>query len=51
MNLVWIVGSIGIAGILAKQLVWPGARPTDLGSVSHQWLVEHRIAQISDPQR
>jgi hypothetical protein len=51
MNLVWILGSIGIAGILAKQLAWPGARPTDLGFVSHQWLVEHRIAPISDPHR
>jgi hypothetical protein len=51
MTLMWIVGGIGVAGIVAKQLLWRGARRTDLGSVSHQWLVEHRITQISDPHR
>jgi hypothetical protein len=26
-------------------------RESDLGFVSRQWLAEHRLSQISDPQR
>jgi hypothetical protein len=53
MSLVWLVVAIGVIAIFAKWVVWPDghARPSDLGFVSQQWLIEHRLSQISDPQR
>ena len=53
MNVVWIVVGIGIFGVLAKWIGWPHERggPSELGFVSQQWLAEHRLSQISDPQR
>jgi hypothetical protein len=55
MNVVWILVGIGIFGVLAlaKRIAWPHKRgaQSDLGFVSHQWLAEHRLSQISDSQR
>ena len=53
MNALWIVVGIGIVGGLAKRIAWHHERrsPSELGFVSHQWLAEHRLSQISDPQR
>jgi len=47
------VVAIGVIAILAKSVVWTDKhrRPSDLGFVSQQWLIEHRLSQISDPQR
>jgi hypothetical protein len=53
MNFGWLVAGIGIVAALTKWAAWLGRRGTrpDLGFVSHQWLAEHRVSQISDPQR
>ncbi len=53
MNALWIVVGIGIFGVLANRLAWAyeRGRQSDLGFVSHQWLAEHRLSQLSDPQR
>jgi len=53
MNAVWIVVGIGIFGVLARQVAWAYERgaPSELGFVSHQWLAEHRLSQLSDSQR
>jgi hypothetical protein len=53
MNVVWIIVGVGIVGFLAKRIAWSGRRDgqSDLGFVSQQWLAEHRLSQISDPQR
>ena len=53
MNVVWIIVGVGIVGFLAKWIAWSGTRggQSDLGFVSQQWLAEHRLSQISDPQR
>ena len=53
MNLVWIVLSIAVAGVIAKwaALAAEGHLHSHLGFVSHQWLAEHRLSQESDSQR
>jgi hypothetical protein len=52
VNAVWVVVAVGIVGALAKWVFGPYERwQSDLGFVSQQWLAEHRISQISDPQR
>ena len=53
MNVVWIVVGIGILGGVARWIPWPHERvgQSDLGLVSQQWLADHRLSQISDPQR
>jgi len=53
MNFGWLVAGIGIVAALTKWAAWLSRRGTqpDLGFVSHQWLAEHRVSQISDPQR
>jgi hypothetical protein len=53
MNVVWIIVGVGIVGFLAKRIAWSGKRAgqSDLGFVSQQWLAEHRLSHISDPQR
>jgi hypothetical protein len=53
MNILWIVVIIAIFGGLAKQVVWAyeRRRQAALGLVSHQWLTEHRLSQLSDSQR
>jgi hypothetical protein len=51
MNILWIVLGIGIVGVLAKRVAWPDRRAaqTNLGFVSQQWLADHRLSQVSDP--
>jgi hypothetical protein len=53
MNLGWLAAGIGIVAVLAKWAAWFDRRGTApaLGFVSHQWLAEHRLSQISDPHR
>ncbi|HWW88187.1 MAG TPA: hypothetical protein VNZ26_31535 [Vicinamibacterales bacterium] len=53
MNALWIVVGIGIFGVLAKRLAWGYERrePSELGFVSYHWLNQHRLSQLSDPQR
>ena len=52
MNVWWIVVGLTILGALATRMVWPRKRrESDLGFVSHQWLAEHRLSQISDSHR
>ncbi|HUK36361.1 MAG TPA: hypothetical protein VLV86_20735 [Vicinamibacterales bacterium] len=53
MNALWIVVIIGIFTALAKGIASADehAGRSGLGFVSHRWLEEHRLSQISDPQR
>lgn len=53
MKTLWVVVAIGITAALGKWMTWAHGRagPSRLGFVSHQWLEEHRLSQISDPQR
>ena len=52
MNVWWIVVGLTILGALAARMSWPrNRRDSDLGFVSHQWLAEHRLSQISDSHR
>jgi hypothetical protein len=52
MNAGWIVLAVAIVGAFAKRMAWLREyRESDLGSVSQQWLAEHRLSQVSDPQR
>ena len=52
MTLLWIAVGVGIvtaAGLLFRR---PGARArADLGSVSNNWVSEHRLAQGHDSER
>ena len=47
MNAVWILAGIAGLGSLAQLVTWALARgrTPDLGSVSHQWVAEHRLSQ------
>lgn len=53
MNIVWIILSVAIAGVIAKRVARVEERhaQSHLGFVSHQWLADHRLSQVSDPQR
>ena len=53
MNIVWIILSIAVVGVIAKWATLPaeGHMYSHLGFVSHQWLAEHRLSQVSDSQR
>ena len=53
MNMVWILLSLTIAGIVAKRMASDAERraQSHLGFVSHRWLADHRLSQVSDPQR
>ena len=46
----WIVVLLAIAGAFAKRIVGARGRrsTTDLGSVSHQWIAEHRLSSTSE---
>ena len=48
MNVVWMIAGIGILGAVAKLVAWLRGRDrrTDLGFVSHQWIVEHRHSGV-----
>jgi hypothetical protein len=53
MNIVWIILSIAIAGVIAKwaTLAAEGHTHSPLGFGSHQWLADHRLSQVSDSER
>jgi hypothetical protein len=51
VNLAWIVLGLGIIGSLVRLTVRPRESVADLGSVSRQWLVEHRLDDGFDQQR
>jgi hypothetical protein len=53
MNIVWIIISVAIVGMIAKRVALAGERHghAHLGFVSHQWLAENRLSQVSNPQR
>ena len=52
MNIVWIIVGLGVVGAIAA-IGWSQApgRQSDLGSVSEQWVAEHRLSQNQDRQR
>jgi hypothetical protein len=52
VNSGWIVLGlcIAVAGV-ALAAAWLRRDHEDLGSVSHQWVAEHRAGQGYDPQR
>jgi hypothetical protein len=52
VKVVWMIAGIGIVGAFAKLLAWlrGRGRDTDLGFVSHQWILEHRSSYASDRQ-
>lgn len=53
MSTVWVIVALGIAGaIVALVTAWRrGDRLGDLGSVSHQWIAEHRLGSGQDSGR
>ena len=52
MHIVWIILSTAVGGVIAKwaTLAAEGHLHSHLGFVSHQWLAEHRLSQVSDSQ-
>ena len=52
MTILWIAVAVGIAAALVKW-TWPRAHTSDAGygSVSHQWVAEHRLAHADDQRR
>jgi hypothetical protein len=53
MNGLWVLGGLIIAGALVALVTsWRHAgHQTDLGSVSNQWIAEHRSASGQDSHR
>ena len=49
---VWLTVAVGIAILLGlMRFFWgPGARRLDVGSVSNQWIAEHRIGSDESPE-
>jgi len=49
MNMVAVLVGIGILGFLVRSITWQTERRdrSDLGTVSQQWLAEHRSSQTS----
>jgi hypothetical protein len=48
----WIViVAIAVAIGVVVRTYWSGAGASDLGSVSHEWLAEHRNSQVQDSRR
>ena len=51
MSMVWILLSLAVLGAIAA-LAWSQrGRRTDMGSVSNQWVAEHRLSQTPDLRR
>jgi len=51
MNIVWIILSVAVAGIVRKWAASAGTPDrSHLGFVSHQWLADYRLSQESDPE-
>jgi hypothetical protein len=53
VNTGWIVlgTAIAVAGLVLAASRFRRDQETDFGSVSHQWIAEHRAGQGYDPQR
>jgi hypothetical protein len=53
MNTVWAAIALAIAvGVIARLTSWRrGGQPADLGTVSHQWIAEHRLGSGPDSRR
>ena len=53
MNTVWVlVGLALVGGVVALVTSWRrGDDSTDMGAVSHQWLMEHRLGPGHDSRR
>jgi hypothetical protein len=53
MTVIWIALAIGLLLVLAKKIVWRLKRgsASDMGSVSDQWISEHRLAQTQDARQ
>ena len=51
MSVVWMVVGVAIVGALAKCIAVAHGhrRGSALGSVSHQWIIEHRLSPCSEP--
>jgi hypothetical protein len=50
MNTLWILGGLAVVGaIFALARSWQRrGGDEDLGSVSHQWVAEHRLGHAND---
>lgn len=50
MNLIWSAVSLGtVAAVVALiKRVHARSQQADMGTVSHQWLSEHRLSQTQD---
>ena len=53
MNTAWVVIALGIAvAVVALATSWRrGGHPADFGTVSHQWIAEHRLGSGQDSRR
>jgi len=53
VNMVWIVVGVGVVSAAVAFLsAWQRRdEHHDFGSVSHQWIAEHRFGQADDPRR
>jgi len=52
VNAIWmIVLAVGVTAV-ATAVRWSQGRggESDLGSVSHRWVAEHRLSQTQDPR-
>jgi hypothetical protein len=50
MNVVWILVIVGLLTFIATRAFGRSRKP-DLGSVSHQWVAEHRQSQTQTTNR
>jgi hypothetical protein len=52
MNGTWVLLGLGVLGVVAATIGWLQGRSqqADMGSVSHQWIAEHRLSQTQDSQ-
>jgi len=53
MSAVWVIAALGVAGAVVSLIAARirGDRLSDLGSVSSQWIAEHRLGPGNDSRR
>jgi hypothetical protein len=53
MTPIWTILALLGFGIVASTIAWSRerGRDSDLGSVSHHWIAEHRLSQTQEQQR
>ena len=53
MSVLWIIGGLAVVGaVIALIASWQRGGPhADLGTVSSQWISEHRLGQNQDSRR